>query len=126
MVTPRSRKKACWSALLLVPLVSCSTGPATAPVETTTVHKDAAFTQFFRQSSGWVAGDGAISVPLSDGRVLWLFGDSHIDDYDPATGTVPCLFQTRNAAIIHQKTDLQTPATLIGRGPGFRSLFKDS
>jgi hypothetical protein len=125
MVTQRSRKRARWSGLLLVPLVSCSTGPAPAPVEAT-LHKDAAFTQFFRQTSGGVAGDGAISIPFSDGRVLWLFGDSHVDDYDSATGTIPCLFQTRNAAMIHQKTDLQTPATLIGRGPGFRSLFKDS
>ena len=33
----------------------------------------------FRRDRHWVGGDGASSVPLGDGRVLWLFGDSWID-----------------------------------------------
>src|SRR5206468_8920260 len=90
------------------------------------VHEDQAFTEFFRRTSGWTAGDGALSVPLSDGRVLWLFGDSHVDDYDPASGTMPCLFQARNAALLHRKGDLQNARTLIGRRPGSRSWFKNS
>jgi hypothetical protein len=88
--------------------------------------KDIAFTEFFRRSSGWTAGDGALSLPLSDGRVLWLFGDSHVDDLDPATGTMPCLFQTRNAALLTRTNDLHDVRTLIGIGPGFRSWFKNS
>jgi hypothetical protein len=40
--------------------------------------KGKAFTEFFRQTNGWAAGDGATSIPLSDGRVLWLFGDSYV------------------------------------------------
>src|SRR6266404_4285930 len=115
----------CWAAWLVFFLASCRTGPAPGPA-TTRVHRDAAFTQFFRRTSGWIAGDGALSIPCSDGRVLWLFGDSHVDDYDPATGTTPCLFQTRNAALIHDRTDLQNPTTLVGSGPGFRSFFKYS
>ena len=31
---------------------------------------------------GWLGGDGAYSIPLSDGRTLWLFGDTFISD-DP-------------------------------------------
>jgi hypothetical protein len=93
---------------------------------TTNTRKDATFTEFFRRSSGWIAGDGALSVPLSDDRALWLFGDSHVDDLDPITGTMPCLFQTRNAAFIHKTNDLQNVQTLIGPGPGFRSWFKNS
>ncbi len=27
---------------------------------------------------GWTGGDGGWSVPLPDGRVLWLFGDSFL------------------------------------------------
>ena len=102
---------------------SCRTSapPASPAVE---VHRDDSFTQFFRRSSGWIAGDGALSIPCSDGQVLWLFGDSHVDDYDPATGTTPCLFQTRNAAMIHARDDLQNVTTLVGKGPGFRSFFK--
>jgi len=87
-------------------------------------YKDKAFTEFFRCKSGWTAGDGALSVPLTDGRVLWLFGDSHINDYDPVTGTLPCLFQVRNAAMLHDKDDLQHPRTLLGTQPGDKSFFK--
>ncbi len=32
----------------------------------------------FERDSGWTGGDGAYSVPLGDGRILWLFGDSFI------------------------------------------------
>ena len=110
----RSHARWYWAALLVVPLASCTTPPPTTPTPAG-IHRDAAFTQFFRQTSGWIGGDGAISIPCSDGRVLWLFGDSHVDDYDPATGTTPCLFQTRNAGMIHDRNDLQNPATLVGR-----------
>jgi hypothetical protein len=88
--------------------------------------KDVAFTELFRRSSGWIAGDGAVTIPLSGGRVLWLFGDSHVDDLDPATGTIPCLFQTRNAAFIHNTNDLHNVRTMIGPGPSFRSWLKNS
>src|SRR2546428_5021691 len=84
------------------------------------VHKDNQFTEFFRRSSGWTAGDGALSVPLSDGRVLWLFGDSHVDDLDPRNRSMPCLFQTRNAGLLQEKNDPRNARTLIGPGPGFR------
>jgi hypothetical protein len=35
--------------------------------------------QLFRRDPHWVGGDGASSVDLGDGRILWLFGDSWID-----------------------------------------------
>lgn len=87
-------------------------------------YKDQVLTEFFRRTSGWVAGDGASSIPLSDGRVLWLFGDSHIDDYDADAGTIPCLFQVRNAAMVHHKNDLRHSQTLLSHKPDNRSLFQ--
>jgi hypothetical protein len=30
----------------------------------------------FRRDRRWLGGDGAYSVPLNDGRILWLFGDT--------------------------------------------------
>ena len=36
----------------------------------------------FPYKQGWLGGDGAYSIPLSDGRTLWLFGDTFISD-DP-------------------------------------------
>lgn len=35
--------------------------------------------QLFQRNPYWVGGDGASSVVLGDGRILWLFGDSWID-----------------------------------------------
>jgi len=111
--------------LLLASLTGCSTDPQRSH-SGTRAYKDAAFTEFFRRTNGWTAGDGALSIALSDGHVLWLFGDSHVDDYDLASGSMPCLFQVRNAGLLHRKDDLKNPQTLIGQGPGFRSWFKNS
>ena len=38
----------------------------------------AACTPYFPLKDGWLGGDAAYSVPLSDGRMLWLFGDTFI------------------------------------------------
>lgn len=91
-----------------------------------TVYKDSTLIKFFQRTSGWIASDGAISVPLSDGRVIWLMGDSHINDYDSATGTIPGLFQVRNAVLVQPKNDWDWhhTTTLIGNGPGIKSFFK--
>ena len=86
-------------------------------------HFDAAGTAFFRQTNGWEAGDGATSVPLSGGRALWLFGDSFIDQLDPATGTTPCLFDARNAVTVQNAKDPQHPVTLRPTDGG-RSFFR--
>ncbi|MDB6028231.1 MAG: hypothetical protein JWM68_4454 [Verrucomicrobiales bacterium] len=88
------------------------------------VSKDIQFTEFFRRTNGWVSGDGALSVPLSDGRSLWLFGDSHIDSFDRKSKTVPCLFQARNAGLVQMENSFKDAKTLVGTGTGFRSLFK--
>ncbi len=111
-------------ACLAVIFASCKVRPETAPKSNQQTNKDLHFTEAFRKTNGWVAGDGATSVPLSDGRVLWLFGDSHIDDYDAATRTIPCLFQVRNAAMLQDANSLGGWRTLLGKGPGNRSLFQ--
>lgn len=91
-------------------------------------YKDTLVTNFFRRTTGWVSSDGAITLPLADGRTLWLMGDSHIDDYDPATATVNCLFQVRNAALVQPAAswDQRNTRTLIGTGPGIKSFFKNN
>src|SRR5712691_10496993 len=119
------KRLGCQLAILLslnVSIGSCATEAeiASAPA----AHKDQTFTEFFRRTNGWTAGDGALSVPLDDGRVLWLFGDSHVDDYDPKSGTMPCLFQVRNAGLLHAAGDLAHSRTLVGSGPGYKSWFK--
>ncbi|MBE7177515.1 MAG: hypothetical protein INR69_13985 [Mucilaginibacter polytrichastri] len=88
---------------------------------------DSVVTDFFRRTSGQIASDGGFSVPLKNGGTLWLMGDSHIDDYDPKTNTVPCLFQVRNAGLLQMAGgwDKQTAQTLTGKGPGIKSYIKN-
>jgi hypothetical protein len=90
--------------------------------------KDTTVTNFFRRTTGWISSDGGYTIPLSDGRTIWLMGDSHIDDYDPATATVNCLFQVRNAALVQPKASwsVQYTRTLIGAGPGIKSFLKNN
>lgn len=80
------------------------------------VYKDTVFTNYFKRTSGWVAGDGALSFPLNNGKSLWLYGDSHIDNYDLNTNTVPCLFQVRNAAVSMGITNPADQQTILGTG----------
>lgn len=113
----------CWLAVVVLTSLAGCQG---TPQKSLQVSKDIPFTEFFRRTNGWVAGDGAMSVPLSDGRTLWLFGDSHANSFNPQTKTVPCLFQSRNAAMVQKKGSVTEAVTLIGPGPGFKSLFKQS
>jgi hypothetical protein len=88
-------------------------------------HKDADYCTFFRQTNHWAAGDVGTSVPLSDGRVLWFFGDSFIDQFDPVTGTLPAIFDARNAVIVQQNTNAPTPSlTLAQFGETDKSFFR--
>jgi hypothetical protein len=88
------------------------------------VYKDAAFTNFFKRTTGFIAGDVAYSIALPNQKVLWLFGDSYIDSYDATTQTVPCLFQVNNCALLHNANDLVNAQTLIGNQVGKKSLYK--
>lgn len=90
-------------------------------------YPDSTLIKFFQRSEGWIASDGAISIPLSDGRILWTMGDSHIDDYDPVTKTIPALFQVRNCVLMQPKGDWDWhhTRTMIGNGPGIKSYFKE-
>ena len=92
------------------------------------IYKDPQVTGFFDRKSGWIASDGALTIPLSDGRVLWAMNDSYIDHYDTMTGTIPCLFQVRNAALVQPMGNWNWTATStrIGAGPGIPSLFKNN
>lgn len=96
--------------------------------EPLTAYKDQEATNFFRRTSGIIAMDGGFSVPLSDNRVLWLFNDSHINDYDSVTGTVPCLFQVRNVASIQSFNNWKwkQATTLLSDRQGAKDFFKDT
>jgi hypothetical protein len=92
------------------------------------IYKDPLVTGFFNRDSGWIASDGAASIPLSDGRDLWAMDDSYINNYDTMAGTTGCLFQVRNAGLVQPNGDWQwtKTSTLTGNGPGIPSLFKNN
>lgn len=92
------------------------------------IYKDSQVTAFFDRKTGWIASDGALTIPLSDGRVLWAMNDSYIDHLDTVAGTIPCLFQVRNAALVQPLGNWNWTATStrIGSGPGIPSLFKNN
>ena len=72
-----------------------------------------------------IAADGGYTIPLDDGRVMWLFGDSYIDDYNPATRSVPCLFGANNSVLIQPKNDWDWHHTITLPGSnGTPSFFK--
>lgn len=87
-------------------------------------YPDSVFTAYFERTAGWTAGDATISVPTPEGKSLWLFGDSHINDYDPEDSTISCLFQVRNALMVQDilnpsdfRTILDDGGTGVGRTP---------
>lgn len=98
--------------LLLSFLLGCKHDP---PGTYAGEHDDV-FTNNFKRTNGWIAGDGATSIPLSSGQSLWLFGDSHINDFDAVSQTVPCLFQVHNAGLLMGITNPANPTTLTGSG----------
>jgi hypothetical protein len=120
--------------LLLWLLAGCSKNnnqPNVEGVDSTALvaYKDTVITNYFRRETGLIASDNAISVPLSNGKVFWNFGDAFIDSYDPVTKTIPCLFQVRNAALVQPMHDWkwQNTQTLIGTNTtGIKSLFKNN
>lgn len=92
------------------------------------IYRDTTITNFFKRTKGVVAMDGGYSIPLSNNKVLWVFGDSYIDHYDSVTHTVPCIFQVRNSALLQPRGNWQwqQTKTLLSSGPGVKSFLKDT
>ena len=64
-------------------------------------YQDQIFTDYFKMDgTGWNAADGTISLGLPDGRTLWMFGDSHVDQMVDSNNELPCLFNARNSLMV--------------------------
>lgn len=101
--------------------------------QTSPAYKDPVFTEYFRRTSGWVASDATISVPLPSGHSLWLMGDSYIDNFNAADTTIPCLFQVRNSILVQNilaptefRTVLDYSQTGVNRTPVKAALNDNS
>lgn len=91
-------------------LAACLKGKIPQEVIIPEAYIDSSYLNLFRQTSGLIAGEGTTSLTLSDGRTLWLFGNSHLDDYVVSTGKIPCTVNAHNAAMICDNS--MTMATL--------------
>ncbi|MEO6832226.1 MAG: hypothetical protein ABI378_07500 [Chitinophagaceae bacterium] len=107
-----------FAIIAFLAIVSCKKdGNNTANTPANSSYKDSAVTAWFQRTSGVTAADGALSVALSNGKSLFLFGDSYIDNYDPVTKTVPCLFQVRSAGLLVDPANpINGAVTLTGSG----------
>ena len=82
----------------------------------TSLYKDTIFTNYFKRTTGFIAGDAAFSVPQNNGKSMWLYGDSYIDNYDAVTATIPCLFQVRNCGQLMDIAQPNIQSTYTGTG----------
>jgi hypothetical protein len=64
-----------------------------------------AFNDYFKKDSVWRGADGASSIDLGNGKVLWLFGDTFISD---SAGSRKKSELIRNSVAIQTGYDLQT------------------
>ena len=95
--------------------VSCKKNNVVATINLS-IYRDSVFTNYFKRTTGWIAGDGGYSIALNNGNSLWIWGDSHIGFYDAASKTIPCLFQVRNAGLLIGISNPQNETTLTGSG----------
>ena len=69
----------CCLLLFLSLSTACSHPGGSLPLPAGNVRPDADFNRLFtRHGGGWTGGDGTLSIPLPDGRSLWLFGDTFL------------------------------------------------
>ncbi|RYZ98655.1 MAG: DUF4185 domain-containing protein [Sphingobacteriaceae bacterium] len=91
------------------------------------VYIDTNITKFYKRKTGWIASDGGTTVKLSNGYVLWLYGDTYFDQLRESDGTLPCLFNKRSTAM-YQPYNVWDPAKTksLGPAPGDNSLFRSN
>ncbi|MFZ5938986.1 MAG: T9SS type A sorting domain-containing protein [Bacteroidota bacterium] len=71
---------------------------------------DTVFNSLFRRDiGGWIAADATYSIPLPDGRTLWLFGDTFIGSVEEnGSAIVPGAKFIRNSAVIQEGEAMST------------------
>jgi hypothetical protein len=67
---------------------------------------------------GWAAADGTISIPLPDGKALWLFGDTLVNLPQPDGSLKLNADFVRNSAILHDGANATTLLTGTNKDAG--------
>ncbi len=69
-------------AFILLSLISKTSSPQQMNVSFPNAERDSVHNSYFIRNEGWNGGDGAYSLQLPDGRVLWSFGDTFYGTVD--------------------------------------------
>lgn len=70
---------------------------------------DTIYTSYFKMNGpGWTGADGTLSIPLPDGRVLWLFGDTFLGTVQPDLTRTQFTF-VNNTVLIQTGDQFQNP-----------------
>ncbi|MCJ8499165.1 DUF5005 domain-containing protein [Desulfatitalea alkaliphila] len=64
--------------------------------------------RFHTGEGGWTGGDGTLSVPLPDGRTVWLFGDSFLGTVAPDGSRGKDAPFVRNCLLVQDGSALET------------------
>jgi len=75
---------------------------------------DGEYTNAFHRRTGWTGADGTYSVPLSDGRTLWLFGDTLIDSVLPSGAHSGKTLMINNSIALQKGSDPSTARFITG------------
>lgn len=71
------------------------------------VCRDSSYIGLFTRSSGWTGGDATYSVDLENGKTLWMFGDSFIDQVSE-DGSRPSLRLINNVLVLQEGEEMTT------------------
>lgn len=63
---------------------------------------------FDRNCCGWTGGDGVYSVPLSDGRSVFIFGDTYLGTVDKDNSRVNTTPAVKNSLVILDNGEIET------------------
>lgn len=86
-------------------IVNCIGQPIDTSLYSIKAESSAIWNRFFTNNSAWRGADGAASVDLGKGKVLWLFGDTFISD---SAGSRRKSEIIRNSIAIQNGYDLDT------------------
>ena len=73
---------------------------------------------FTRNDGGWTGGDGTLSIPLTDDRTVWLFGDTFLGHVRPDNSRSADSPLIRNCLVVQSGNDLETRFSGTTDAPG--------
>jgi hypothetical protein len=77
---------------------ACNTKKTPIPEYNSNAILDSTFNQLWHTQSNFIAGQNAFSVPFQNGKTLWLYAKSHIND--KIANQVPCVANVQNAGLL--------------------------